>query len=230
MPLLTLRNVTKSYKAPDGSRLTVLDIPSFDLETEAQVALRGASGSGKTSLLHAIAGIIPVDAGEIVIDETSLHSLSESERDRLRAEKLGFVFQTFNLLPGFTAKENVELGMLFGKGVDPDWAEHLLSRVGLADRMGYRPSQLSIGQQQRIAVARALANRPKLVLADEPTGNLDHRRAHEALSLMREICTEANAALLLVSHDRSILSEFEVGHDLADLNRALKDDENGGER
>ncbi len=222
MALLSIRDLRKTYRAPDGSSLAVLDIPRFELEGATQVALRGASGSGKTTLLHAIAGIIGVDAGEIVLDDHNLHRLTESERDRLRARTLGYVFQTFNLLPGFTSRENVELGMLFGPGVDPAFAEQLLERVGLADRMTYRPPQLSIGQQQRVAVARALANRPKLVLADEPTGNLDVRRAHEALALIREVCAEQNAALLLVSHDESILAEFETVHDLAEINRALQ--------
>jgi putative ABC transport system ATP-binding protein len=145
---------------------------------------------------------------------------SESARDRLRASAIGYVFQNFNLLHGYTALENVMLGMLFGPGVDRQRAAHLLERVGLSHRLGYRPSQLSIGQQQRVAVARALANRPKLVLADEPTGNLDQRHAGEALDLIRAVCRENNAALLLVSHDPAVLASFERVEDLSTLNRA----------
>src|SRR5690606_31877740 len=132
----------------------------------------GTSGSGKTTFLNLIAGILRADSGRVLVDGEEMTGRSESARDALRARTLGYVFQTFNLLQGYTAVENVLLGMLFGKGADRAYAEHLLERVGLADRMAYRPSQLSVGQQQRVAVARALANRPKLVLADEPTGNL----------------------------------------------------------
>jgi ABC-type lipoprotein export system ATPase subunit len=146
--------------------------------------------------------------------------VSESARDRLRADRMGYVFQTFNLLHGYSALENVELGMMFGPGVDARYARELLERVGLGHRLTYRPRQLSVGQQQRVAVARALANRPKLVLADEPTGNLDRRHALEALDLMREVCREHGAALLLVSHDPEILAHFERTDDLSLLNRA----------
>jgi putative ABC transport system ATP-binding protein len=130
------------------------------------------------------------------------------------------VFQTFNLLQGYTALENVVLGMMFGRGADYAHARQLLERVGLKDRMDYRPRQLSVGQQQRVAVARALANRPKIVLADEPTGNLDHRSAKESLDLIRGLCTENNAALLLVSHDREVLGKFDSVRDLKEVNRA----------
>jgi putative ABC transport system ATP-binding protein len=123
------------------------------------------------------------------------------------------------------ALENVMLGMMFGRGADAAAARHLLERVGLADRMDYRPAQLSVGQQQRVALARALANRPRLVLADEPTGNLDARHKADALALMRGICRESAAALLVVSHDRDALGAFETVHQLAEINRVLR---NGG--
>jgi ABC-type lipoprotein export system ATPase subunit len=146
--------------------------------------------------------------------------MSESRRDRLRATSIGYIFQTFNLLHGFTVLENVLLGMTFGHGADRAFAENLLHRVGLQDRLHHRPRQLSTGQQQRVAVARALANRPRLVLADEPTGNLDFRSAGESLELIREACGENGAALLLVSHDREVLGRFETRMDLAEINRA----------
>ena len=138
----------------------------------------------------------------------------------LRAGTLGYIFQTFNLLQGYTALENVELGMLFGPGLDAARARALLERVGLKDRLHYKPRQLSVGQQQRVAVARALANRPKLVLADEPTGNLDHRHAGESLALIRETCKECGAALLLVSHAREVLGQFDKVEEFAKINRA----------
>jgi putative ABC transport system ATP-binding protein len=147
--------------------------------------------------------------------------LGEAQRDRLRAETIGYIFQTFNLLQGHTVLENVELGMAFGRGVNRTHAESLLKRVGLGDKLRHYPRQLSTGQQQRVAVARALANQPKLVLADEPTGNLDRRNARESLLLIREVCRETGAALLLVSHDERVLAQFEHMQDFTLLNRAL---------
>ena len=151
-----------------------------------------------------------------------LAALGEPKRDRLRAEKLGYIFQTFNLLQGYTVLENVLLGMSFGPGADRAHARAVLGRVGLGDRLHHFPRQLSSGQQQRVAVARALANRPKLVLADEPTGNLDRRNAAEALALIRETCREVGAALLLVSHDENSLTQFAQVKDFAAINQVLK--------
>jgi len=220
MALLEIRNLRKTYTAPEGGTLTVVDVPSLDLEACQQMALSGESGSGKTTLLHLIAGILTPDAGQVRLDGEDLAGLGEAARDRVRATKLGYIFQTFNLLQGYTCLENVLLGMSFGPGPDRARAETLLRRVGLGDRLRHYPRQLSTGQQQRVAVARALANRPKLVLADEPTGNLDHRSSHEALRLIREACQESGAALLLVSHDREVLGAFEHREDLSKLNRA----------
>lgn len=220
MALLEVRDLRKSYAHPDGTVTPVVDIASFALEAEQQLALSGASGSGKTTFLHLIAGILAPDSGTVCLDGVELTSLGESARDRLRATKVGYIFQTFNLLQGYTCLENVLLGMSFGPGPDRAFAESLLRRVGLAERLRHYPRQLSTGQQQRVAVARALANRPKLVLADEPTGNLDHRSARESLRLIREACRENGAALLLVSHDREVLGEFADQRDLRTLNRA----------
>lgn len=218
--LLDVTNLKKSFAAPDGERTLIVDIPQFGLAAGEQVAVRGASGSGKTTFLNLIAGILQADEGTIRLDGHAMTAMSESGRDRVRAKTIGYVFQNFNLLQGYTALENVMLGMLFGPGVDATRARALLERVGLSHRLHYRPAQLSIGQQQRVAVARALANHPKLVLADEPTGNLDLRHAGEALALIREVCSENGAALLLVSHDPGILAAFERSEDLSDLNRA----------
>jgi len=219
-PLLEIVDLAKSFQSPDGETTPIVHIPQFSLAAGEQVGLRGASGSGKTTLLHLIAGILQADRGRVVLDGTDLAALPESRRDRLRAAAIGYIFQSFNLLQGYTALENVILGMVFGPGVDHGRAEALLERVGLGHRLRYRPGQLSIGQQQRVAVARALANRPKLVLADEPTGNLDQHHAREALGLIREVCREHGAALLLVSHDAEVLASFERVEDLAVLNRA----------
>ena len=220
MPLLEISQLQKSFRAPDAPTHRVIDVPQFALEERAQIALSGESGLGKTTLLHLIAGILKPDSGTIRLAGQELTALNESQRDRVRAMSLGYIFQTFNLLPAFTCLENVLLGMSFGPGSDRGFAEKLLQRVGLADRLHYRPKQLSTGQQQRVAVARALANRPKLVLADEPTGNLDADNARAALRLIREACAENGAALLLVSHDREVLAQFESVVRLSDINRA----------
>ena len=217
---LEIRDLVKTYASPDGVRHTVLDVPRFEVAAGTQVALRGASGSGKTTLLHCIAGIVRPDAGSIEVAGHDVTLLDEGARDAWRARHLGYVFQTFNLLQGFTALENVELGMLFGDGADLDRARHLLERVGLGERLHHRPRQLSVGQQQRVAVARAIANRPALVLADEPTGNLDFAHARGALALLRDVCREEGASLLVVSHDRDVLAQFDDVRDLASVNRA----------
>ena len=222
MPLLEINNLQKSFVSPEGATQTVVDVPTFVLEERKQIALSGESGSGKTTFLHLIAGILPPDAGSIRIGGKEMSALSEAERDRLRATTIGYIFQTFNLLQGYTCLENVLLGMTFGPGADREFAKELLTRVGLGERLQHFPRQLSTGQQQRVAVARALANRPKLVLADEPTGNLDHANAREALKLIREACRENGAALLLVSHDREVLAQFETVAELARINRAAQ--------
>ena len=220
--VLNVKNLRKHYVSPDGERQLIVDVPEFSMSAGKQVAMQGESGSGKTTFLNLIAGILQADEGEIWIDDEDMNALSEADRDGLRAEKIGYVFQTFNLLQGFSALENVMLGMSFGVGADRNYAKGLLERVGLADRLDYKPRQMSVGQQQRVAVARALANRPRLVLADEPTGNLDRTRAFEALELIRELCSENETALLLVSHDREILSKFENVEDLSNINRVLQ--------
>jgi putative ABC transport system ATP-binding protein len=228
MPLLEIRELTKTYVRPGGRAgdaagrvQRVLDVAAFILMAGEQLALRGESGSGKTTFLNLIAGILSPDSGSILLDGHELAKLGEARRDRLRSENVGYIFQTFNLLQGHTVLENVELGMAFGRGVNRAHAGALLQRVGLGDSLYHYPRQLSTGQQQRVAVARALANRPRLVLADEPTGNLDRRNAREALRLIREVCHETGAALLLVSHDERVLAQFEHLKDFGLLNRAL---------
>lgn len=219
MSVLEVHNLQKNFFAPDGSIQKVVDVQHFQIKNGEQIALKGESGSGKTTFLHLIAGILQSDNGQILIDSEEMSGLKESARDNLRARKIGYIFQTFNLLQGFTALENILLGMSFGKGADEKYALELLSRVGLKERADYRPKQLSVGQQQRVAVARALANRPKIVLADEPTGNLDPKHAFESLDLIREVCLENETALLLVSHDTNVLNKFETIKSLEEINK-----------
>ncbi len=218
--MLAVTDLKKSFVSPDGERVDIVNVPGFSLGAGEQLALRGESGSGKTTFLNLIAGILAADSGQVAIDGQEMTALSESKRDRMRADKLGYIFQTFNLLQGFTVIENVVLGMSFGPGgADRDHARRTLQRVGLGHRLDHFPHQLSTGQQQRVAVARALANRPRLVLADEPTGNLDRKHAREALALIREVSKEVGSALLLVSHDEEVLQQFDLRRDFADINK-----------
>ncbi len=225
---LSISALKKQYHAPDGSVVTVLDVPEFAIPSGQHVALVGTSGSGKTTLLHSIAGIITPDSGQILIDSPAdgsvdVTQLPEAHRDIFRGRHIGYIFQTHHLLPGFTALENVLLGMSFtGRRADPAWARELLGKVGLSERLDYKPGKLSVGQQQRVAVARALANKPSLVLADEPTGALDSETAAAVLALIRDLCTQVGASLLLVTHDRDIAGQFPRQVDLASINLAAK--------
>jgi len=220
MPLLEIKDLKKAYATPEGGTHLVVDVPSFSLGEKTQEALAGESGSGKTTFLNLIAGILKPDSGTIHLAGAELGGMSESSRDYVRATTIGYIFQTFNLLQGFTCLENVLLGMSFGPGADRTRATELLQRVGLGNRLNHYPRQLSTGQQQRVAVARALANKPKLILADEPTGNLDAKNAREALALIREASKENGASLLLVSHDIHVLEQFEMVRKLTAINRA----------
>ncbi len=218
--MLTLENVKKSFVEPGGGRLPILHVPKFHVAAGEQMVLVGRSGAGKTTLLHLIAGISRPDEGTIRIDSTDIARLPEAGRDRFRADKIGYVFQTFNLLSGFTALENVLLGMSFASGrVKPDRARNLLDRVGLAHRLDHKPAQLSVGEQQRVAVARALANEPKLLLADEPTANIDTRHQQQVIDLIRETCREENVALVLVTHTPQVAEQFKRVENLEQINR-----------
>jgi ABC-type lipoprotein export system ATPase subunit len=218
--MLALENVKKSFVEPGGGRLPILNVPRFQVAGGEQMVLIGRSGSGKTTLLHLIAGISRPDEGTIRIDGIDISRLPEAGRDRFRADKIGYVFQTFNLLPGFTALENVLLGMSFGSGrVHVDRARHLLDRVGLGHRLNHKPAQLSVGEQQRTAVARALANEPKLLLADEPTANIDTRHQQQVVDLIRETCREENVALVLVTHTPQVAEQFTRVENLEEINR-----------
>ena len=184
--------------------------------------MRGESGGGKTTLLHIISGIVAADSGSIKLDGKELTQYSESTRDRIRADKMGYVFQTFNLLPAFTALENVRLGMTFAKKkMNAARAKELLNKVGLSDRMHYLPSQLSVGQQQRVAVARALANKPRLLLADEPTANVDPSNQKRIIDLIQTVCREESVAILMVTHSDEIANRFERVERLELINRAF---------
>ncbi len=217
--MLKLENIKKSFVQPDKKRIPILDIPSFEIASGEQVVLIGPSGCGKTTLLHTIAGITKPDSGKAFIDGIEVTKYSEASRDRIRADKLGYVFQTFNLLPGFSAYENVLLGMTFArKRIAPSRAKQLLERVGLGHRLGNKPHQMSVGEQQRVAVARALANRPALLLADEPTANVDPGNQQQIIDLIRQTSQEENIALLMVTHSMEVADQFDRVDKLDEIN------------
>ena len=210
-PALRIRDLVKRFRDPEGGEKDVLVVPALDVAAGEEVAVSGDSGTGKTTLLHVVSGILPADAGTVEVAGEAMTGLSEAARDRLRARRIGYVFQTFNLLSALTALENVSLGMTFRprEGAAPEAAARgALARVGLSDRLRHRPHQLSTGQQQRVAIARALAGKPSLVLADEPTSNLDRAAGEACLTLLREFARESGAALLVVSHDPAVTASF----------------------
>jgi len=219
MLLLKITDLKKRYISPEGEAHLIVGVSSFQMAEGEHVVIKGLSGEGKTTFLNLIAGIIRPDAGSITIEGQDICQYSESKRDSFRCQYIGYIFQTFNLLQGYTAFENVILGMMFNAKTDKAWAKELLSKVGLHNRMNYLPRQLSVGQQQRVVIARALANHPKLVLADEPTGNLDPKHSHEVVELIRNICREYKASLLLVTHDPAVVAKFDRVEDLVDINK-----------
>lgn len=220
--MLLVENVKKAYREPSGELLPILDVPRLALEAGEQVVIRGRSGGGKTTLLNVIAGLATSDSGKIVVNTTDVTRLPEAARDRFRARHIGFVFQTFNLLAGFSALENVLLGMTFtGQPRDPARATELLNRVGLAHRLSHKPAALSVGEQQRVAVARALVNRPVLLLADEPTANIDPAHQKQVIDLIRDVCRAENVAMLLVTHSDDVTEQFDRVEHLEEINRVI---------
>ncbi|MCI0332041.1 MAG: ABC transporter ATP-binding protein [Planctomycetes bacterium] len=220
--MLLVENVKKSYREPNGEWLPILNVPRFELAAGEQAVIRGQSGGGKTTLLNVIAGLSTADEGRVIVSSTDITQLPEAARDRFRARHIGFVFQTFNLLAGFTALENVLLGMTFtGQKNDPRRAIELLERVGIGHRLTHKPAALSVGEQQRVAVARALVNRPSLLLADEPTANIDPAHQQQVIELLCEVCRDENVAMLLVTHADEVAEQFERVEHLENLNRTM---------
>jgi len=191
----------KVYGA-DETSVIALDDLSIDLPAGGFTAIMGPSGSGKSTLMHCLAGLDTLTAGHVLVGETDLASLSDRERTLLRRDRLGFVFQSFNLLPTLTAEENITLPAdLAGRSPDPAWQATVVDRLGLGDRLRHRPSELSGGQQQRVAVARALINRPDVVFADEPTGALDSKAGTELLTFLRSVVDQLGQTVVMVTHD-----------------------------
>ncbi|GAA1880794.1 ABC transporter ATP-binding protein [Streptantibioticus ferralitis] len=198
MTAIALANVTKAY--PGGVR--ALDDVSLTVERGTFLAVMGPSGSGKSTLMHCAAGLDSPTSGSIRIDGREIAGLNETRRTELRRERIGFVFQAYNLIPSLSIEDNITLPLrLAGRTPDHDWVRMLVERVGLADRLAHQPAELSGGQQQRAAVVRALAARPAVVFADEPTGALDLRSAHEVLDLLRDLVNELHQTVVMVTHD-----------------------------
>ncbi len=203
-PLISLRHVSKSYRR-GGQVLPVLTDISFDIGRGEFLSLMGPSGSGKSTLLNLIAGIDKPDAGELLVEGTDIVSLAESALADWRASHVGFIFQFYNLMPVLTALENVELPLTLTHLTRRERREHAeaaLELVGLSDRMSHYPSELSGGQQQRVAVARAFITDPALIVADEPTGDLDRHSAEDILALMRRLAGDMGKTIIMVTHDR----------------------------
>jgi ABC-type lipoprotein export system ATPase subunit len=220
---VVLRDVKKAFPLRGGLGLEVLDLEHLALPAGSCTVLQGRSGSGKTTLLNLIAGVTAPTAGTVRVADTNVFALSEARRDRFRAENIGYVFQTFNLLSALSALENVMLAMMFADAVPQRLQRRrsadLLARLGLAERLAHKPAQLSRGEQQRVAIARALANSPPLVLADEPCASLDARTASEVLAIFLAVCRENEKTLLLVSHDEAALGGADRVIDMSELNR-----------
>ncbi|MER5636961.1 ABC transporter ATP-binding protein [Kitasatospora sp. NPDC002227] len=200
-PAASARSVTKAYGAGE-TRVTALDSVDVDIERGRFTAIMGPSGSGKSTLMHCLAGLDTVSAGQIWVGGTEITGLKDKQLTRLRRDKIGFIFQAFNLLPTLNALENITLPMdIAGRKPDQAWLDQVVATVGLADRLRHRPTQLSGGQQQRVAVARALAARPEIIFGDEPTGNLDSRSGAEVLTFLRRSVDELGQTIVMVTHD-----------------------------
>jgi len=199
--MLEVRGLTKSYRSGNDTLTVVKDI-SFSLEAGASCAIVGPSGSGKTTLLGLLAGLDTPSAGSVLLDDVDLAGLNEDARARLRGEKVGFVFQSFQLIPTLTALENVRVPLdLRGDDGALARATDLLARVGLANRTHHYPVRLSGGEQQRVAIARAFVNSPRVLFADEPTGNLDHATGVRIVELLEQLNRDANTTVIIVTHD-----------------------------
>jgi len=199
--IVTASEVRRRYGEGDTAVDALAGI-SVDFERGRYSAIMGPSGSGKSTLMHILAGLDRPTGGSVVLDGVDITALDDGDLTRLRRDKLGFIFQFFNLLPVLTAEENIVLPLsIAGEKVDPEWLRQLVDTVGLSDRLTHRPAELSGGQQQRVAVARALVSKPAVVFADEPTGNLDSKSSEEVLRMLRQSVDDLGQTVVMVTHD-----------------------------
>jgi putative ABC transport system ATP-binding protein len=206
--VLSVRNLTKTYRSA-GEQIEVLRGVNLDIGAGERVALTGESGSGKSTLLHLIAGLDRADSGEIILADKSLTDLSDAGRAALRRDRLGLVFQQFNLIPSLNVEDNLVFQSRIAGRHDPAWQDELVARLGLGDLLKRYPEQLSGGQQQRVAIGRALAPKPLLLLADEPTGNLDEATADEVLALARDLVGRTGCGFLMVTHSTRLAATLD---------------------
>ncbi len=216
--MLTIRNIRKEYRHPNGETIVAAAVREFGAAQGEQIVLAGPSGSGKTTLLHLIAGFTEPTAGEILWDGERIDAWAGRRRDTWRGGNVGYIFQNFNLLPGLDVRENVMVAAALGNrkfgSEERRRISDLLARVGLGDRAGHKPSQLSMGEQQRVAVVRALINTPRLILADEPTASLDRDNADIVLGLLQTLCREQGSILILATHDHEVRARFPRVHEM----------------
>ncbi|WP_334073679.1 ABC transporter ATP-binding protein [Paenibacillus sp. A14] len=217
--MLEIRGVRKRFQVA-GKTIPILDISEWNVNQGEQIAITGPSGSGKSTLLHLISGIMKPDSGVITIGGERLSEMNEASRDTYRSAHIGYIMQDFYLIPSLTARENIQMalsGSRKGKSRQANIAEWL-ERVGLKDRGHHKPAQLSRGQQQRVAIVRALIHEPELVLADEPTGSLDWETADEIGNLLLELCDSQRQTLLVVTHDLNMAERFPVSKHIHEIN------------
>jgi putative ABC transport system ATP-binding protein len=206
LPAARAESLTKVYGEGEAE-VRALDGVSVDFERGRFTAIMGPSGSGKSTLMHVCAGLDDATSGRVSIGETDLTTLDDNDLTRLRRDRVGFIFQAFNLVPTLTAAENITLPLdIAGRKPEPEWLDRIIDMVGLRDRLGNKPNQLSGGQQQRVAAARALVTRPEIVFADEPTGNLDSRAGAEVLGFLRESAEIHGQTVVMVTHDPTAAS------------------------
>jgi putative ABC transport system ATP-binding protein len=206
--VLSVRNLTKTYRAA-GEDVAVLRGVNLNVAAGERVALTGESGSGKSTLLHLVAGLDSADGGEIRLDDTSVTALSDAGRAALRRDRVGLVFQQFNLIPSLSVEDNLAFQARIAGKHDAAWHAELVERLGLAKLLRRYPEQLSGGQQQRVAIGRALATRPALLLADEPTGNLDEDTADSVLALARDLVARTGCGFLMVTHSARLAATLD---------------------
>lgn len=210
-PILRCQSISKSFTDAE-TQIHILQNVSIEVDSGETLAILGSSGSGKSTLLHILATLDKADQGDIFFQEQCLNQLSAKKQAQFRNQNLGFVYQFHHLLPEFSAQENVAMPLLIGdvsKHIALDTAEKMLERVGLAHRVGHKPSQLSGGERQRVAIARALVNSPKIIMADEPTGNLDAVNSAQIFELIQSINKEFNTAFVIVTHDQSLAEKLD---------------------
>ncbi|MEA2177447.1 MAG: putative transport system ATP-binding protein [Solirubrobacteraceae bacterium] len=221
--IVSATNLTRRYGEGEAAVDALVDV-TVGFPRGAFTAIMGASGSGKSTLMHCLAGLDTPTSGSVVIDGVELGPLSDAKLTELRRDKIGFIFQAFNLLPVLTAEENLVLPLtLAGKKAEDGWVEKLITTVGLGDRRTHRPAELSGGQQQRVAVARALVHKPAVVFADEPTGNLDSKASAEVLKLLRQAVDEFGQTVVMVTHDPDAAAVADRLIELAD-GRIVRDE------